>query len=162
VRWCAWIIKGRSPFIAAHGCCGAGWWSTMARLLRRAVELGEVVAVFYGSWRCYWRRQLGRGGPGWVALLPGMSRQWRDLLPRLRRWRSRVWSWPCLAASWWRGDAQRLASGARASARWWRGACPVRVHGAHGRDASGMLAILGARRPGVVELLLDQGGARRR
>ncbi|KAK1626836.1 hypothetical protein QYE76_001151 [Lolium multiflorum] len=46
----------------------------MARLLRRAVELGEVVAVFYGSWRCYWRRQRGRAVARLVALLPCPSR----------------------------------------------------------------------------------------
>ena len=51
VWWCAWIAQGSSPFIAAHGCCEAGWRSTMARRFRRLVELGEVMAMLYVSRR---------------------------------------------------------------------------------------------------------------
>jgi hypothetical protein len=59
--WCAQIDEGSAPFIALLEGCGAGWQSTMARRFRRLVELGEVMAMLYGSRRCYWQRQLGRG-----------------------------------------------------------------------------------------------------
>jgi hypothetical protein len=138
VSWCRWFGPGNLLFIESREGCGAVRWATWARLLRRAIELGEGAGVFVASPRSSGWRQLGRGGPGGVAFLPCPSR------PR----RTRVGfsgdggrgSWPSCCPTLLRchGDAQGARRGSRAWARWLRGAWPVRVHGAHGRDASGM------------------------
>lgn len=51
VRWCAPLLPGNVVFIEASEGCGAGWWSTCSRRLRRASELGEVAAVLCVSRR---------------------------------------------------------------------------------------------------------------
>ena len=112
-RWCAWIDAGRSPFIGTRGCCGAVRKATMARLLRRAIELGEVVAVFYGSWRCYWWRQRGRAVARLVALLPRRARLRRIGVLFSGDGGHGSWSRACLVVAWRRGDAQRLVSESR-------------------------------------------------
>jgi hypothetical protein len=118
--------------------------STMARLLRQAIELGEVVAVFYGSWRCYWRRQRGRAVAKLVALLPCPSRPRRTRVLFSGDGGGGSWSRACLGALRCHGDAQRVASGARACSRSWRGACPVYARGVHTRDASGVQGAMDA------------------
>jgi hypothetical protein len=143
-RWCAWIDAGRSPFIGTRGCCGAVKKSTMARRLRRAVELGEVVAVFYGSWRCYWRRQRGRAVARLVALLPRRPRRVREQVIVSGAGGHGSGLGACLVASRCHCGAQRVASGARACSRSWRGACPVYARGVHTRDASGVQGAMDA------------------
>ena len=59
VRWCAEIVEARSPFIDEGGYRGAAARSTMARVLRRAIELGEGGVLFSVSTRFSWRRRLG-------------------------------------------------------------------------------------------------------
>ena len=59
VCWCAQFDEWSSPFIGLREGGGAVARSTMARLLRWSIELGEGVALFCGSWRVVWRRQLG-------------------------------------------------------------------------------------------------------
>jgi hypothetical protein len=109
--------------------------------------------VFYGSWRCYWRRQRGRAVARLVALLPCPSR------PR----RTRVGfsgdggygSWPraCLVAAYVCGGAQLLARWSRACSRWPGSACPGRVCGAcsrrprHGVATTGRVCSGGCRAP---------------
>jgi hypothetical protein len=138
VSWCAWFGPGNALFIGLSKGCGAGWWSTCSRRLRRASELSEGAAVFYGSWRSERWRQRGRGGPGWVALLPCPSRPRRTRVGFSGDGGHGSWSRACPTASGCRVRAQGARRGSRAWARWLRGACPGRVHGAHGRDASGM------------------------
>jgi hypothetical protein len=156
-RWCAQIDEGSALFIATRGCCGAVRKSTCSRLLRRASELGEGVALFCGSWRSVWRRQRGRAVAGLVALLPLLPRRSRKQVVVSGAGGHGSGLRACLARPRWHGDAQRARRGSRGCVYWRGGAWPVRVHGAHGRDASGILAVLGAHPPAIVELLLDQG-----
>jgi hypothetical protein len=44
----------------------------------------------------------------------------------------------------------------------WDSACTERVHARHEQHTGGPGRVLGARVPGVVVVLVDQGGARRR
>jgi hypothetical protein len=119
--------------------------STMARLLRWSIELGEGVALFWCSWRRVWRRQRGRAVARLVALFP--------CLPRLRRIGVSFsgggghgsWSWTCLVASWSPGGAQPTARWSRASASEWDGACPVTSVSVHTRDVIGMASPCWAR-----------------
>jgi hypothetical protein len=121
----------------------------MARRFRRAVELGEGVATFSLSRRSERWRQLGRAAARLVALFPCLPRPRRIGVSFSGGGGHGSWSWACLAASRWHGDAQRLASGARVSVSEWDGACPVRVHGVHTRDTSGIRARSGRASSGV-------------
>jgi hypothetical protein len=86
----------------------------MARRFRRAIELGEGVAVVYGSWRSERWRQRGRGASGWVALLPRRPRRVREQVIVSGGGGHGSCLGACLAMSWWRGRAQRLDREARA------------------------------------------------
>jgi hypothetical protein len=116
----------------------------MARLLRRAIELGEVVAVFYGSWRCYWRRQRGRAVARLVALLPRRARLRRIGVLFSGDGGHGSWSRSCLGALRCHGEAQRVRRGSRGCSRSWRGAWPGCVRGVHALDASGVQGAMDA------------------
>jgi hypothetical protein len=134
VRWCAQLLPGNALFIGLSKGCGAVARSTMARLLRRLVELGVVMAMLYVSRRGERWRRLGRGGPGWVALLPRRPRRLREQVVVSGAGGHGSGLGACLAASRCHCGAQRVHRGSRASGRRWNGAWPVAAM----RDAVGI------------------------
>jgi hypothetical protein len=121
------LLPGNLLFIGLREGGGAVARSTMARLLRRLVELGVVMAMLYVSRRGERWRQLGRGGPGWVALLPRRPRRSREQVVVSGAGGHGSGLGACLAASRCHCGAQRVHRGSRACSRWWRGACPGRA-----------------------------------
>ena len=160
VRWCAWIAQGSSVFIGASEGCGAVRWSTWARRLRRASELGEGVALFCGSWRCVWRRQRGRATSGLVASLPCLPRRSREQVVVSgggghgsglgRVWRRRGGK---QVLNSFTGGPGRARGGGAARGQCTSTACTRATRAASGR-------VLGARPPALVVVELDSGVAR--